>query len=83
MLLKIVGVGYLSEFAAGVLMDFGCVSIADKVTLAGKITIVLLSFPVLESLLQLIGGFLQLVWYEKKKGVFNFYKFIHFFVFVF
>jgi stage III sporulation protein AD len=61
MLLKIVGVGYLSEFAAGVLMDFGCVSIADKVTLAGKITIVLLSFPVLESLLQLIGGFLQLV----------------------
>ena len=61
MLLKIVGVGYLTEFGAGILTDFGSVSIADKVTLAGKITIVLLSIPVLESLLQLIGDFLQLV----------------------
>ena len=61
MLLKIVGVGYLTEFGAGILMDFGSNSIADKVTLAGKITIVLLSMPVVESLLQLLGGFLQLV----------------------
>ena len=61
MLLKIVGVGYLTEFGAGILTDFGSVSIADKVTLAGKITIVLLSFPVLEGVLQLISGFLQLV----------------------
>ena len=61
MILKIVGVGYLTEFGAGILMDFGSNSIADKVTLAGKITIVLLSMPVVESLLQLLGGFLQLV----------------------
>ena len=61
LLLKIVGVGYLTEFGAGILMDFGSNSIADKVTLAGKVTIVLLSMPVVESLLQLIGGFLQLV----------------------
>ena len=61
LLLKIVGVGYLTEFGAGVLTDFGSNSIADKVTLAGKVVIVLLSMPVVESLLQLIGGFLQLV----------------------
>ena len=61
MLLKIVGVGYLTEFGAGILTDFGSNSIADKVALAGKITIVLLSMPVVESLLQLLGGFLQLV----------------------
>ena len=61
MLLKIVGVGYLTEFGAGILTDFGSNSIADKVTLAGKITIVLLSMPVIESLLQLLSGFLQLV----------------------
>ena len=61
LLLKIVGVGYLTEFGAGVLTDFGSSSIADKVTLAGKVAIVLLSMPVVESLLQLIGGFLQLV----------------------
>ena len=61
LLLKIVGVGYLTEFGAGILTDFGSSSIADKVTLVGKITIVLLSMPVLESLLQLISGFLQIV----------------------
>jgi stage III sporulation protein AD len=60
-LLKIVGVGYLTEFGAGVLKDFGNHAIADKVTLAGKLTILLLSMPVLENLLRLIGGFLNLM----------------------
>ena len=60
-LLKIVGVGYVTEFGAGILTDFGSNSVADKVSLAGKITIVVLSLPVLESLLSLIHGFLQLV----------------------
>ena len=61
MLLKIVGVGYLTEFGAGILTDFGSNSIADKVTLAGKVTIVILSMPIVESLLKLLGGFIQLV----------------------
>lgn len=60
-LVKIVGVGYLTEFAAGILNDFGSTAVADKVVLGGKITIVLLSLPVLEGLLQMIRGFLQLV----------------------
>ncbi len=60
-LLKIVGVGYLTEFGAGILTDFGSASIADKVSLAGKITILLLSLPVVESLLNLVGAFLQLI----------------------
>ncbi len=60
-LLKIVGVGYITEFGAGILNDFGSTAVADKVVLSGKITIVLLSLPVLESLLTLIRGFLSLV----------------------
>jgi len=60
-LLKIVGVGYLTEFGAGILVDFGSNAIADKVSLAGKLTIVLLSLPILESLFVLIRSFLQLV----------------------
>ena len=60
-LIKIVGVGYLTEFGAGVLQDFGGNSMADKVVLGGKITIVLLSLPVIEGLLTMIKGFLQLV----------------------
>lgn len=60
-LVKIVGVGYLTEFCAGILNDFGSNAVADKVVLGGKITIVVLSLPVLEGLLTMIQGFLQLV----------------------
>ncbi|MBO5411967.1 MAG: stage III sporulation protein AD [Clostridia bacterium] len=60
-LLKIVGVGYLTEFGAGILSDFGSNAIADKVVLCGKITIIVLSLPILEGLLTTIGGFLKLV----------------------
>ena len=60
-LIKIVGVGYLTEFCVGVLNDFGSNSVADKVLLAGKITILLMALPIIESLLKLIQGFLQLV----------------------
>lgn len=60
-LLKIVGVGYITEFGAGILNDFGSNAVADKVTLGGKIAIVVLSFPVIESLLKLVQGFLGLI----------------------
>ena len=60
-LLKIVGVGYLTEFGAGILNDFGSSTMADKVALGGKIAIIALSLPVVESLLTLIQGFLRLV----------------------
>lgn len=60
-LLKIVGVGYLTEFGAGILTDFGSGAIADKVVLGGKIAIVALSLPVIENLLMLVQGFLKLV----------------------
>ncbi len=60
-LIKIIGVGYLTEFASGILNDFGSNAVADKVVLCGKLTIVVLSLPILKGLLQMITGFLQLV----------------------
>ncbi len=60
-LLKIIGVGYLTEFGAGILSDFGSNAVADKVVLGGKIAIVVLSLPVIEGLLTLVQGFLKLV----------------------
>ena len=60
-LLKIVGVGYITEFGAGILNDFGSNAVADKVVLGGKITILMLSLPIIEGLLTMIRGFLQLV----------------------
>ena len=61
LLLKIVGVGYLTEFGASIIADFGAVSVADKVSVCGKITIVLLALPIFESLLSLVDAFLLLI----------------------
>lgn len=60
-LLKIVGVGYLTEFGAGILNDFGSNAVADKVILGGKLTMLFLAIPVIKTLLQLMKGFLGLV----------------------
>ncbi len=60
-LLKIVGVGYLTEFGAGILNDFGSQAVADKIVLGGKITIVILSLPIFQGLLQLVNEFIRLV----------------------
>lgn len=53
-LLKIVGIGYLVEFSAGVCRDSGNVSIADKVVLAGKILIFIMSMPIIGNLFNMI-----------------------------
>lgn len=61
LLLKIVGVSYLTEFSAGILNDLGSASVADKVSLCGKILILVLSVPIMESLLKLLQEFLSLL----------------------
>lgn len=60
-LLKIVGVGYLTEFSSDLLTDFGSASLAAKVELCGKITIFALSLPILRALLSLLSQFLSLI----------------------
>lgn len=54
--LKIVAVGYLVEFGANVCSDSGNNSIADKVVLGGKFLILILSFPIITSLLNIVVG---------------------------
>ncbi len=60
-LLKMVGIGYLVEFSAGVLNDFGQNSLADKLTFCGKILVLLLAIPIIESILSLIVRLLELI----------------------
>ena len=50
-LLKMVGIGYLVEFSAGILNDFGQNSLGDKLVFVGKIIILVLAVPILESVL--------------------------------
>ena len=60
-ILKIVAIGYLVEFSAGIVEDCGSKSIADKLVLAGKIIIFTVSIPIIQSLITLIGNILELI----------------------
>ena len=55
---KIIGVGYLCEFSANLCADMGNNSIADKILLAGKIMILLVSLPIINSVIDTILGLL-------------------------
>lgn len=58
---KIIAIGYLVEFAAGIVEDFGSKSVADKLVLAGKVVIFSVSVPIIRSMISLIASFLEMV----------------------
>ena len=60
-ILKIIAIGYLVEFAAGVVEDFGSKSVADKLVFAGKVIIFTVSVPIVQTLVALVGSFLELI----------------------
>ena len=55
-ILKVLGIAYITEFAAAICQDAGEKSIASKVELAGKIAIFFAAIPVLTSLLDLLNS---------------------------
>lgn len=58
-LLKIVGIGYIAELAAGVCEESGAKSAGDKIILGGKLIIFTLTIPILRFLLDIIGSLLS------------------------
>ncbi len=60
-LLKMVGIGYLVEFSAGILNDFGQNSLADKLVFCGKVVVLVLAIPIIESVLSLIIQLMELI----------------------
>lgn len=59
-LLKMVGIGYLVEFSVGILIDFGQNSLADKLVFCGKIVILVLAVPIIESVLSIVRQLLEM-----------------------
>ena len=57
--LKIVGIGYVTEYAASVCTDAGAASVADKLQLAGKITVFLMGLPVVTTLVSTLSSLLS------------------------
>lgn len=56
--LKIIGVGYLTEFSANLCTDSGSSSIADKILLGGKIIILVIAMPIISNIIEIISGLL-------------------------
>lgn len=58
LLLKIIGITYLAEFAVGLCKDAGANAIASQIELFGKLSILVLCVPILSALLETLDQFL-------------------------
>lgn len=56
--LKIIGIAYICEFAAEILKDTGESSLASKVELGGRVFIIVLSLPIITSFMNMVLGLL-------------------------
>lgn len=56
---KIVGIGYVTEYGASVCEDYGSASIAKKVQLAGKVSIFIMAVPVITEVIDAVGSLMQ------------------------
>ena len=57
-LLKIIGITYIAEFSSNLCKDAGYTAIGNQIELAGKLSIMALSMPILLALLDTIDRFL-------------------------
>ena len=55
-ILKVLGIAYITEFAVAICQDAGEKSIASKIELAGKVAIFFAAIPVFTSLLDLLNS---------------------------
>ena len=53
--IKIIGIGYITEFSAGIVEDTGNKSLAEKIVMAGKVIILVVSLPIITALFDLIA----------------------------
>lgn len=59
--LKIIGIGYLTEYSASIATDAGCGSIAQKLQFGGKLTIFAMSISIVSALIDVVGELVSLV----------------------
>ena len=58
LLMKILGITYLSEFSADLCKDAGASALASQIELTGKLSILILCIPIIRALLEMIDYFL-------------------------
>lgn len=59
LLIKIIGITYIAEFCSDICKDAGYGTIAGQISMAGKLTVLGISMPIITTLLELIAGLWQ------------------------
>lgn len=55
-LIKIIGITYLTEFSADLCKDAGYSALASQIAIAGKLSVLGISMPVITALLEMVSG---------------------------
>ena len=55
-IIKVIGISYIVEFGKNICVDAGQTSIATKLEMAGKVIIVVLTIPLISSLVNVLTG---------------------------
>lgn len=58
-LIKIIGITYVTEFSSDICKEAGYGTIAGQISMAGKLTVLGISMPIITTLLELIAGLWQ------------------------
>lgn len=58
-LIKIIGITYVTEFSSSLCKDSGYQAIGEQIELVGKLTILAISMPIMLALLETINSFLS------------------------
>lgn len=56
---KIISIGYIADFSAGIVEDTGQKALAEKIILGGKLIIMVLALPIIVTLFETIAGVLS------------------------
>ena len=57
-LVKIVGIGFVAEFSAGIVEESGSKALAEKIALGGKVIIFIMSIPIIKLLFEIVSSML-------------------------
>lgn len=57
-LLKVIGITYVCEFAAGICKDGGFTSVADQIEILGKLSVMFAGLPILFAVIEQIQNFM-------------------------
>ncbi|MDR0697023.1 MAG: stage III sporulation AC/AD family protein [Christensenellaceae bacterium] len=58
-LMKVIGIGYLTEYASSICDDYGSNSLSKKVQFAGKVGILIIALPNVIAIMDAIGAILE------------------------